>query len=161
MNHYSQKRSKRQVLDKRHIAWMTRHSKDFASLRGKVSVLARSREAYFRDDAEFGLSEASAVPYVKAAVARSMMRARRYTACAYRGSAGASGVVCTVDAHDEGDDGGGSDDGDGSEADHHSVVKNLKNGIMVIRNRALRPAIMRCAQWSVFFVLFIRQEVTA
>ncbi|WP_320794197.1 hypothetical protein [Pyramidobacter sp.] len=62
-----------------------------------------------------------------------------------------------------GDDGGGSDDGDGdgSEADHHSVVKNLKNGIMVIRNRALRPAIMRCAQWSVFFVLFIRQEVAA
>lgn len=62
-----------------------------------------------------------------------------------------------------GDDGGGSDDGDGdgSEADHHSVVKNLKNGIMIIRNRALRPAIMRCAQWSVFFVLFIRQEVAA
>ncbi|WP_120373125.1 MULTISPECIES: hypothetical protein [unclassified Pyramidobacter] len=62
---------------------------------------------------------------------------------------------------DDGGSGDGDGDGDGSEADHHSVVKNLKNGIMVIRNRALRPAIMRCAQWSVFFVLFIRQEVAA
>ena len=157
------------MLDKRHIAWMTSHSKDFASLRSKVSVLARSREAYFRDDAEFGLSEASAVPYVKAAVARSMMRARCYTACAYRGSAGASGVVCTVDAHDESDDGGGSDDGDsdGQPDSHHEALTSGQGNVVVAfyqpNNCFAESSIASGTMGAVveFFVPFPRQEAAA